>query len=61
MIVLGDLLAAAASDLSCCVGPQTLLLSSDSVLISSSQSSGLYSSVDSYLPGMFDILLLGVD
>ena len=36
VIVLGDLLAAAASDLSCWVGRQTLLLSSDSVLIFSS-------------------------
>ena len=59
-MVLGVLLAAAASVLSYWVGPQTLLLSSDSVLIFNSQSSGLYSSVSSYLPVMFDILLFGV-
>ena len=59
-MVLGVLLATAASVLSWWVGPQILLVSSDSVLIVSSQSSGSYSSVSSYLPVMFDILLLGV-
>ena len=54
------LLAAAASVLSCWVGPQTLLFSLYSLLIFSSQASGSYSSESSYLPVMFDIVLLGV-
>ena len=60
VMVLGVLLAAAASVLSCWDGHQTLLLSSDPVLTFSSQSSGLYSSVCSCLPVMFEILLFGV-
>ena len=61
VMVLGDRFAAAGSALSCWVGSQTLLLSSDSVLIFRAQFSESYSSVFSYLPVMFDILLLGVD
>ena len=60
MIVFSVLLAAAASVMSCWVGPQTLLLSSDVVLIFSSQYSRSHSSVSSYLAVMFDILLLDV-
>ena len=60
VILPGVILAAAASVLSCWVGHQTLLLSSDSVWISSSQSSGSYSSVSSYLLVIFHILLRSV-
>ena len=60
VMVLRVLLDAVGSVLSYWVGPQTLLLSSDSLSIFSSQSSRSSSSVSTYLPVMSHILLLSV-
>ena len=60
VMVLGVLVPAAASVLSCCYGLVTLVLSSDSVLMFSSQSAWSYLSVSSYVPVMFDILVFVV-
>ena len=60
VMVLGVLLAAAASALHCWVGTQALQFSADAVLSFSSQSSGSYASESSNLAGMFDIVLLGM-